>query len=336
VRIAVLGLIWITACYSPRVQSGVACSTNTGACPAGQSCVNGFCVYPEDPLGDAGFPDAPPGTIDTDKDGVPDDLDNCPKIANPDQLDEDGDKIGDECDACPHIANAPATDSDGDGLPDACDPNLTGTTPDKRWLFEGFHNGVPAAWSAANNPPDIVYVSSMWTPKGDHDTVLVTAPAGPDNEYAALPLNAPGRISFDNLAITVAFTIDALTANNNRPEIGIDLFDGALKRDANCTLYVDSNGGHHLGTYDFRDDGSKNPDQSKSFAWQTGVQYTLTIERRATGTNNVTCKVVGPGGQPTLSSAMASPAVPHSGQDSELWAYGLTARVDWVFVVGTP
>lgn len=334
-RTALFGLIWITACYAPRAQPGAPCSSDS-TCPAGQACVNEFCVFPEDPVGDAGFPDAPPGTIDTDKDGMPDGMDNCPKDANPDQLDEDGDKVGDECDACPYLPNAPATDSDGDGLPDACDPNLTGTTPDRRWLFEGFHSGLPAMWSAVNNPPDIVYVSSMWTPKGDNDTVLVTAPAGPDNEFAALPLSSPGRITFDNLAITIAFTIDATTANNNRPEIGVDLYDGALKRDVNCTLYADNNG-HHLGTYDFRDDGSKNPDQSKSFNWQTGVQYTLTIERRATGTNNVTCKVAGPTGQPILaSSTLSSPAVPHSGLDSEMWAYGLTARVDWVFVVGTP
>lgn len=334
-RTALFGLILITACYAPRIQSGVECSANTSACPSGQSCVNGFCVYPQDPDVDAGFPDAPPGTVDSDKDGTPDTVDNCRDVPNLDQFDEDGDKVGDACDACPHIANAPATDSDGDGLPDACDPDVTsGATPDRRWLFEGFHNGMPATWTAANNPPDVVHVSSMWTPKGDNDTVLVTAPAGDSDEFAAPPLNSPGRINFDNLAITVAFTVDAMTASNNRPEIGIDLYDGVLQRDPNCTLYADSNG-HSLGTYDLRSDGSKSPNQSKGFSWQTGVQYTLSIVRRA-ATGTFTCTVAGPGGQPTTTSSISSPAVPHSGEDSYLWAYGLTARVDWVFVVGTP
>ena len=48
---------------------------------------------------------------DTDSDGVADDVDNCPNIANPDQLDTDGDLRGDVCD----------TDDDGDGVADGSD-----------------------------------------------------------------------------------------------------------------------------------------------------------------------------------------------------------------------
>lgn len=39
-------------------------------------------------------------------DGVPDPMDNCPKVANPNQLDNDRDGKGDECDP----------DLDGDGI----------------------------------------------------------------------------------------------------------------------------------------------------------------------------------------------------------------------------
>jgi hypothetical protein len=41
------------------------------------------------------------GVADTDGDGVPDDFDNCPALANPAQADTDGDGVGDVCDATP-------------------------------------------------------------------------------------------------------------------------------------------------------------------------------------------------------------------------------------------
>jgi len=53
------------------------------------------------------------GCIDSDGDGVCDDVDNCPAADNPNQEDQDGDGVGDVCDNCPTVDNP-------DQNPDAC------------------------------------------------------------------------------------------------------------------------------------------------------------------------------------------------------------------------
>jgi hypothetical protein len=50
---------------------------------------------------------------DRDRDGIADDLDNCPDDPNPDQADDDNDGVGDACDECPNTIPAVAVDADG-------------------------------------------------------------------------------------------------------------------------------------------------------------------------------------------------------------------------------
>ncbi len=59
--------------------------------------------------------------LDSDGDGVPSLIDNCPDTPNPAQTDTDSDGLGDACDNCPSVANIDQIDADGDGMGDACD-----------------------------------------------------------------------------------------------------------------------------------------------------------------------------------------------------------------------
>jgi hypothetical protein len=65
-------------------------------------------------------------TDDYDADGIADDFDNCPFVANRDQADQDGDKIGDVCDNCVAAANPDQHDVNLNAIGDVCDPDIDG------------------------------------------------------------------------------------------------------------------------------------------------------------------------------------------------------------------
>ncbi|HOI12089.1 MAG TPA: thrombospondin type 3 repeat-containing protein, partial [Myxococcota bacterium] len=60
---------------------------------------------------------------DWDEDGVPDGVDNCKYVPNPDQADPDRDGLGSACDGCPDDPSImdDEGDGDGDGVWDGCD-----------------------------------------------------------------------------------------------------------------------------------------------------------------------------------------------------------------------
>lgn len=141
------------AAASPTAVTGTAGTYVVGAGSDGRSLVDvtradvcGATVRPEQPANSTGAP--LPAVHDSDADGVRDESDDCPYIADPGQVDQDGDGVGDLCDpkpcqassgygtppdpipTCPNARTAQATasptprplaDSDGDGVVDVSD-----------------------------------------------------------------------------------------------------------------------------------------------------------------------------------------------------------------------
>jgi OOP family OmpA-OmpF porin len=112
-----------------------------------------------------------PRSHDKDRDGIPDDVDQCPEIPEdvdafedadgcPD-IDDDDDGVIDKEDACPRVPGVPsadpkkngcpAPDADGDGIPDAVDacPHLKGVKSD-----DPKRNGCPVTDRDGDGIPD--------------------------------------------------------------------------------------------------------------------------------------------------------------------------------------
>jgi hypothetical protein len=253
---------------------------------------------------------APVKPSDMDGDGIIDSEDNCPMVANADQANEDGDMFGDACDPCPQLTDLAIADDDGDQIGDTCDPNRG--MADARWLFEGFHNGMPG-WPASPN----------WARASDKVRVTAAGPPSTDDEYITLPLTHDQR-TFDNYTVSVAVVIDQLSTGTEH-DIGIEVFDQMANNSLNCVL-ADINGNHVLWLVD----NKNSVDQRQAFSWTSGAEYTLRMTRHGM---MYTCDVAGPGGPagiPPFTSALA----PRSGGATDIWAYSLTAQLGWVSVVG--
>lgn len=158
-------LLVLVGCYAPTAPAGAPCAEGR-TCPDGLVCetVSGadVCILPGSPAPDAaidapdGF-DGPPVDTDSDGDGVLDEQDTCPSIAD-DQHDEDADGLGDACDPCPIYDSL--EDADGDGLPEGCDlfPMMGG---DRLARFHAFHVRPPgwtvgAAWTFSEDAAQFV------------------------------------------------------------------------------------------------------------------------------------------------------------------------------------
>jgi len=90
--------------------------------------------------------------VDTDNDGIVDNLDNCPTIYNPGQEDIDSDDFGNLCDNCPNTYNPDQFDDDGDNVGNACD-NCPGVSNEDQLNSDGdyYGNACDNCVSVANN-----------------------------------------------------------------------------------------------------------------------------------------------------------------------------------------
>lgn len=108
-------------------------------CPDDFDPKNFYTLNGTERVGDACDPDIDhdgiPNEEDDDMDGDtwPNDMDNCPRIYNPNQIDSDNDGIGDVCDNCPLKYNPGQEDQDHDGQGDVCDDDQDG-------------DGIPDEW----------------------------------------------------------------------------------------------------------------------------------------------------------------------------------------------
>nr|HEX4314871.1 thrombospondin type 3 repeat-containing protein [Kofleriaceae bacterium] len=305
----------IAACYAPKAPLDQPCS-GLGECPDGQICVANACVAPgsqlaDAPLGAADAPreadalviDAPP--VDSDGDGIPDDRDNCPHVANPDQADEDADGLGDVCDPCPPFAGS--ADSDGDGLPDACDPNPS-VAGDKIVEFDGFGSGLPAGWQA----------TGAWTATGG-DAVVTSGSA-----VVSTLVLAESKLGSGPLTVSGHVTIDAIfgTASNRSAGLIAD-WDGS-SRGIVCELALNSSDNGLVALLDSQ------TSVGNSRAATIVVGAASDLAETESGTAYACASSLAP---PALTATQTfAPTGPQIGLRSR----GMSAHFAWLMVVASP
>ena len=158
--------------------------------------------------------------IDSDGDGIADNLDNCPNTPNADQADADNDGIGDVCDNdadndgiidaidnCPYTANPDQADTDNDGIGDVCDNDIDGdgianasdncpSTPNVNQADfdndgsgdvcdeDDDNDGMPDTWEIANSLNPNNAADASLDPDGDNRTNLQEYQNGTDPQVA--------------------------------------------------------------------------------------------------------------------------------------------------------
>ena len=242
---------------------------------------------------------------DTDGDGVADAIDNCPSVPNPDQGNEDGDMYGDACDPCPPYPDDIVTDSDGDGIDDHCDPHVG--QQDHLVMFEGFHHGLPAAWTIHGG---------TWTQEGD--SVLGTPPSQNETSVLTMPYTA-----MTSVTISAGITPTDLSAGMITMAGVVGAYDGlhvvtcALRQQQTMQTFVAQDTG--VGT-----------NTSKPWTFVVDTQYSIALTYDLQ--NALDCHVER-GTASTTTSINLALAPPESDRFLGIYLAGMPARIDWVMLI---
>jgi len=252
---------------------------------------------------------------DTDGDGLINAIDHCPDGPGG-MFDEDQDGIGDDCDKCP-IAKPPAVpDRDGDDVDSPCDPDPD-TAGDEILLFDGF-NGAALG---SNWMPDATSAGA-WTVEGGE--LVVRLPTQTDQAYLTTTV-----ISDPNVAVETSYRVDKVEtgsplhsvttlAEDTRPA-GVAQFEcGAVKSDTGTSGEV----------VDLNTDQATVSNPSIVPAFNSASLYRSAAY--AAG-STVECVVIGDNMQ---LAAMQSSITPDALGTVRLSARSVTARYQWVLVIG--
>lgn len=244
--------------------------------------------------------------IDTDGDGVADAVDNCPSVPNPDQGNEDGDMYGDACDPCPPVADDVFVDSDGDGIDDQCDPHVG--VQDHIVLFEGFHHGLPAAWTINGG---------TWV--ANSDGVLGTPPG--QNEFAVLRMPYSAMTS---VTISAGITPTDLSTTIAAAAGVVGAYDGSHV--LTCELHQQM---QSMQTFVAQDTGIGTTD-SKPWTFVVDMQYSIALTYDLA--NTLDCYVER--GTANTATSINLSLVPTAAQRMlGVYVNGMPARVDWIMLI---
>jgi len=246
--------------------------------------------------------------LDTDGDGVPDPVDNCPTVPNPTQDNEDGDRFGDACDPCPPYADAdPIADPDGDGVSGQCDPHPS-TPGDSIVLFDGFDHAEPAGALAIGT----------WTIANGSASVI-----GSLNAYTTMTFDSPAGSAE---TIATHMTIDGLIGN---PPIGrgagvVHEFDPANGDGVACAIGIDD---CNVQVFAIVDDGANSLLTAAPTTVTVGSQASFASTRTGQGYHCVS----------SVSTAPEDTTDPYTSPTPKLGLYtrSASAHFDWVMIVRT-